>query len=220
MSRSIKLFLVLLAFCNQLVAGTSIYFVHNDHRGAPVMMTDSSAEKVWEANYKPFGEVEVDEDPDGDGKAIELNVRLPGQYYDKETGTYYNYYRDYDPSLGRYIQADPIGIMMDFSDPQMQVAIDHGLPLTQGMDLRGGAHLHDPFSQLNHPYGYVNQNPLMLTDPFGLAPKMTCAQKLKACRARTGRHPILGGANRVKCEELYGALSDCTDDDDKNQCKP
>ena len=29
---------------------------------------------------------------------------------DEETGTSYNYYRDYDPALGRYIQSDPIGL--------------------------------------------------------------------------------------------------------------
>ena len=36
--------------------------------------------------------------------------RFPGQYEDKETGLYYNYFRDYQPSLGRYVQADPIGL--------------------------------------------------------------------------------------------------------------
>jgi RHS repeat-associated protein len=35
---------------------------------------------------------------------------LPGQYYDQETGTSYNYFRDYDPSIGRYIESDPIGL--------------------------------------------------------------------------------------------------------------
>ena len=29
---------------------------------------------------------------------------------DQETGTSYNYFRDYDPSLGRYVQSDPIGL--------------------------------------------------------------------------------------------------------------
>ncbi|MBL1142443.1 MAG: RHS repeat-associated core domain-containing protein [Proteobacteria bacterium] len=35
---------------------------------------------------------------------------LPGQYYDEETNLHYNYFRYYDPSLGRYITSDPIGL--------------------------------------------------------------------------------------------------------------
>ena len=38
------------------------------------------------------------------------NLRFPGQYYDVETAKHYNYFRDYSPSIGRYIQSDPIGL--------------------------------------------------------------------------------------------------------------
>ncbi|MGD9160247.1 MAG: RHS repeat-associated core domain-containing protein, partial [Desulfobacteraceae bacterium] len=32
------------------------------------------------------------------------------QYYDSETGLHYNYHRYYDPSTGRYLTPDPIGL--------------------------------------------------------------------------------------------------------------
>ena len=35
---------------------------------------------------------------------------LPGQYYDAESGNHYNYFRDYSPIVGRYIESDPIGL--------------------------------------------------------------------------------------------------------------
>jgi len=35
----------------------------------------------------------------------------PGQYFDAESEMHYNYFRDYDPRTGRYVQPDPIGIM-------------------------------------------------------------------------------------------------------------
>jgi len=35
---------------------------------------------------------------------------LPGQYFDQETNNHYNYFRDYNPNLGRYITSDPIGL--------------------------------------------------------------------------------------------------------------
>jgi len=84
--------------------------VHNDPLGTPQALTDENGKKVWTAQYDPFGKATVNEDPDGDGNAFTFNVRMPGQYYDQETGLHYNYFRYYDPSIGRYLTSDPIGL--------------------------------------------------------------------------------------------------------------
>jgi RHS repeat-associated protein len=88
-------------------------FIHNDHLGAPQRVTDESGQIVWSASYRPFGEATVDEDPDGDGVVYALNFRFPGQYYDAESGLHYNYFRTYNPSIGRYMESDPIGLLSD-----------------------------------------------------------------------------------------------------------
>ncbi len=69
------------------------------------MLTDETNTVVWEALYKPFGEGEVNPN-----SSITNNLRLPGQYYNEETGFHYNYFRYYDPGTGRYLKADPIGL--------------------------------------------------------------------------------------------------------------
>jgi RHS repeat-associated protein len=85
------------------IEDNNIYFYHNDHLGTPVLMTDESSSVVWEGEFLPFGE------PLSVTGSITNNLRFPGQYYDSETGLHYNYFRDYSPLLGRYLQADPIG---------------------------------------------------------------------------------------------------------------
>jgi RHS repeat-associated protein len=38
-------------------------------------------------------------------------IRMQGQHYDEESGLHYNRHRYYDPTLGRYITQDPIGLL-------------------------------------------------------------------------------------------------------------
>ena len=64
----------------------------------------------WSWKSDPFGKTAANDDPDGDNVRFEFNLRFAGQYYDVETGLHYNYFRDYDPSTGRYVQSDPIGL--------------------------------------------------------------------------------------------------------------
>lgn len=39
-----------------------------------------------------------------------ISLRFTGQVFDADTGLHYNYFRDYDPWTGSYIQSDPIGL--------------------------------------------------------------------------------------------------------------
>jgi RHS repeat-associated protein len=92
-------------------ASASIFYVHPDHLGAPFAVTrPSDNQLVWQWNrVEAFGNSSPEEDPSGLG-TFAFNLRFPGQYFDAETGTHYNYYRDYDPSIGRYVESDPIGL--------------------------------------------------------------------------------------------------------------
>ena len=83
----------------------ALYFVHSDHLTTPQVVTNQSQSVVWVADYEPFGKAKL-----GLLNSINLDSRFPGQYLDSETGLYYNYFRDYDPSIGRYIESDPIGL--------------------------------------------------------------------------------------------------------------
>jgi len=91
-------------FVSSGVSAPGINYVHADHLGAPQKMTDANQALVWDAVYTPFGQVHSIT-----GTATN-NQRFPGQYADAETGYHQNWFRDYEPSLGRYIQSDPIGL--------------------------------------------------------------------------------------------------------------
>jgi RHS repeat-associated protein len=84
-------------------AGYAYY--QNDHLGMPQQLIRKSGEKVWEGEFRAFGELVAEEGSWGN------LLRFPGQYYDEETNNYYNYFRDYDPATGRYLQSDPIGLV-------------------------------------------------------------------------------------------------------------
>ncbi|MEW8179499.1 MAG: DUF2235 domain-containing protein, partial [Candidatus Thiodiazotropha endolucinida] len=84
--------------------GKIAYAIHTDHLGTPRAVTDEAQQTVWSADYSPFGLIRIEQ------QVITLNLRLPGQYEDQESGTYYNYQRDYDPNTGRYLTSDPIGL--------------------------------------------------------------------------------------------------------------
>ena len=81
-----------------------------DHLNTPRLVANDQQQTVWKWDQtEPFGNNPADENPSGLG-AFDLPLRLPGQRYDAETTLHYNYFRDYDPSLGIYKESDPIGL--------------------------------------------------------------------------------------------------------------
>jgi RHS repeat-associated protein len=91
----------------------TIAYLHSNHLGATEMATDASGKPIWQATYSPFGKLMptvAQRTTTVDAPAFELNLRLPGQYADKETGLYYNDHRYYDPTRGRYLTPDPLGM--------------------------------------------------------------------------------------------------------------
>jgi len=90
----------------------ALHAIHADHLTTPRAVVDASGTTIWrwDSKSQPFGESLPDIDPDGDGTDFEFNLRFPGQYFDEETGLHYNYFRDYAPEVGRYVQSDPIGL--------------------------------------------------------------------------------------------------------------
>lgn len=101
-----------------VLAGTSLaterlHYLQPDHLGTPRVVIEparNAAVWTWDLKSEAFGDSVPNEDPDVDGIAFRLDMRFPGQRYDAASGLTYNYFRDYDPTSGRYVQSDPIGL--------------------------------------------------------------------------------------------------------------
>lgn len=93
------------------VEGGQTLWLTLDHLNTPRVGTNASQTIVWRWDSSGFGEGVPDQDPDGDGIYSNIRLRFPGQFADDESGLYYNWNRYYDPSTGRYITSDPIGLV-------------------------------------------------------------------------------------------------------------
>jgi len=79
--------------------------VHVDHLARPIKMTDAAKAQAWDAVWAPWGSPHAITGP------AALDARFPGQWFQLEAGLHYNWHRHYDASLGRYTQADPLGLV-------------------------------------------------------------------------------------------------------------
>ncbi len=92
------------------VTSTSQYYLHSDHLNTPRLATNQAQTLLWKWDSDAFGLGNPIGDVDGDGVVVDIPLRFPGQIFEAYSNLNYNYFRDYDPSTGRYVQSDPIGL--------------------------------------------------------------------------------------------------------------
>jgi RHS repeat-associated protein len=104
-----------------IIDGTTLTgYIVPDNLGTPRAITDSTGTAIWRwdqvtgstttGGSAVFGQGAPATDPDSNGTHLTFNPRFPGQCLDAESGLHYNYFRDYEPGIGRYVQSDPIGL--------------------------------------------------------------------------------------------------------------
>ncbi|RNK73344.1 RHS repeat-associated core domain-containing protein, partial [Xanthomonas vasicola] len=84
-----------------------------DHLGSTPVVIDPTRHLplwTWSLKGEAFGNTAPNQDPDGDGAALVLDMRFPGQRFDAASGLNQNYFRDYEAATGRYGQSDLIGL--------------------------------------------------------------------------------------------------------------
>ncbi|MBN3794159.1 RHS repeat-associated core domain-containing protein [Burkholderia sp. Ac-20392] len=93
-------------------AGAKLFYYHCDQIGTPQLLTDDYGDVVWEASYKAWGEARevIARASKAAGIVARNSLRFQGQQVDEESGLAYNRHRYYDPSSGRFISKDPIGL--------------------------------------------------------------------------------------------------------------
>ena len=89
-----------------------------DHPGTPVLAQIKQARQRGKRTTRLSGKARIHL-----VLTVQINLRLPDQYFDEETGLHQNWNRDYAPGIGRYVQADPLGIFGGMNVYDVKVAV-------------------------------------------------------------------------------------------------
>ena len=165
---------------------STLLAIHADHLGTPRVITDAEGKAVWSWSLHddPFGE-----NAPVSSSGYALHLRFAGQYYDPETGLHYNLQRYYDPTVGRYVTSDPLGL----SAGANTYAYVAGSPLVYfdflGLCAEGGVNLPPPI---------IRPDPLVTLKVEPTRPPIV---RLKPSR------PLLTKVDNALSKQLVGRLS-------------
>jgi RHS repeat-associated protein len=139
-------------YSTNLTMVQGVYYRTTDHLGSTRIVTNQSAAVVQRRDFFPFGEAIPADSSHGNrhlvldgGQAaynatLDLRQQFTGQQRDGDTGLDYFLARNYFAPLGRFLSIDP-----------------------------GSAGARPPAPQSWNGYAYVENRPLIATDPMGLA---------------------------------------------------
>jgi len=144
----------------------NIYYYHADGLGSITALTDISGKIAQAYEYDSFGNLH------DSMNAIKQPYTFTGREWDKEIGLYYYRARYYDAETGRFTSFDPI--LRGFSHTEATTCSQSitSLPLKQPKNL--------------HPFVYVENNPINLTDPTGLGGVSECEYYNNRCKETSG----------------------------------
>jgi len=135
----------------------TLFFLLGDHLGSTSITADSSGSFVAELRYKAWGESRYT------SGTTPTSYRFTGQREESALGLYFYNARWYDPSLGRFVQADTV-----MQSQECALAVSYTEQGIRGRcaGARSTAGTQSDTQALNR-YTYTLNNPVRYTDPSG-----------------------------------------------------
>jgi len=124
------------------------YLYHPDHLGSVSVVSNQRGLPYERVEYLPFGEVWIEETDPATGY---IPFRFTSKELDEETGLYYHGARYYEPTISRWMSADPAGFA-----------------LISPMGSDGKPKAGYSIIEAANWYAYVSNNPVIYVDPTGM----------------------------------------------------